>query len=356
MNHSIYYSILLLLFMSSCNPRVLTNIQKSYPLQNDTLDIHVIGLETIEPDGAEYLGDVRIRDTGFSTNCNYDIVIAKAQTEARNAGGNALKLTQHIPPSIWGSSCHQISARILLVDEFFSTDSVKNAEDFVNATNSTAVEINDLNTEAEKRNYQKFRAAVNLGYSYQLAKVSDAVKPDFRDYIKGLKSGYHYGGDVSYFVSEQIGLGGKYSMFRASNSIDNIYIEDGDGNRRYGKMSDDLRIMFVGPSFTSRRLSRRNSNAFLMTFAIGYIDYRNDKIVIDPYKMTGSTVGYTLDFTYDIALSENTSLGIQLSLLSGVLRQYKIDDGFRVKTFDLEEGNYEGLGRVDFSVGFRFHK
>ncbi|MDR3140485.1 MAG: hypothetical protein LBU37_01965 [Tannerellaceae bacterium] len=80
-------------------------------------DVKVFGVEDIEPDDAELLGTVKIDDSGFSTNCGLDVVIDKAKTEARKIGGNAIKITKHTPPSIWGSSCHQITADILKVDK-----------------------------------------------------------------------------------------------------------------------------------------------------------------------------------------------------------------------------------------------
>jgi len=40
-------------------------------------------LEEKEPDNAEFLGHVKIGDTGFSTNCSYATIIDDAKLEAR---------------------------------------------------------------------------------------------------------------------------------------------------------------------------------------------------------------------------------------------------------------------------------
>lgn len=205
-------------------------------------------------------------------------------------------------------------------------------------------------------NYPHFRIALNGGFSYQTAKVAENVPSDFKNYIKGLKSGYHIGGDASYYFSELIGFGFKYYVFKASNSMDNIYVENSLGNRTYGKMSDNLTISFVGPTFSTRILNHDKSNAFLMSLALGYMGYSNDKVIIDYYKMTGSTVGMTFDIGYDIGLSENLSLGFQVSFLRGTLFEYDWHDGSTTETIELEEGQYESLNRIDFSVGLRFNK
>lgn len=105
-----------LILFSSCNPKVFTSISRSYPPLDYMQDVVVIGLDQAEPDDAEVLGQVKIGDTGFTTNCDYDIVIDKAKLEARKAGGNAIKIIQHELPNAMGSTCHRITALILKVD------------------------------------------------------------------------------------------------------------------------------------------------------------------------------------------------------------------------------------------------
>jgi hypothetical protein len=80
-------------------------------------DVVVISLNQQVPDNSEVLGQVKIGDTGFSTNCGYETVIGKAKFEARKAGGNAIKIIEHRPPSVLGSSCHRIIAKILKVED-----------------------------------------------------------------------------------------------------------------------------------------------------------------------------------------------------------------------------------------------
>ena len=161
---------------------------------------------------------------------------------------------------------------------------------------------------------------------------------------------------MTYYFIEQLGLGFKYYLFKSSNSLDNIFVEDINGNRTYGKMSDDLTISFIGPSFSARLLSHDKKNAFLMDLSLGYMGYSNDKVIIDKYKMTGSTMGLSFEIGYDIGLSENFSLGFQISYLTGTLFEYDWNDGIMTETIKLEKGKYESLNRIDFSVGLRFSK
>lgn len=203
--------------------------------------------------------------------------------------------------------------------------------------------------------YQHFRIALNAGYSYLTAKVAESVPSDFKSYIKGLKSGYHFGGDLAYYFNEPLGVGIKYYIFKSSNRMDNIFVDDLD-DRRYGIMSDDLTISFIGPTFSTRLLNENKNNALLMNLSLGYMGYSNDKVIVDKYKMTGSTLGLSLDIGYDIGLSENLALGFQVSLLTGVLSKYDWNDGTTTQTIKLEKDEYENLNRIDLSIGLRFNK
>ncbi len=106
------------LTISSCTPKISTTISKNYSTLDYREEVRVLGLQDPVPTNSEELGVVKIGDTGFSTKCGWNVVIDKAKIEARKIGGNAIKITEHIPPSAFGSSCHRITAKILKVENF----------------------------------------------------------------------------------------------------------------------------------------------------------------------------------------------------------------------------------------------
>jgi len=110
-----------LILFTSCSPKISTSLIKSYPPLDYKREVAVIELNEQIPDNAEIIGHVKIGDTGFSSNCNYNVVLDKAKLEARKAGGNAIKITSHKLPSMMGSSCHQINAQLLRIE---NTDSL----------------------------------------------------------------------------------------------------------------------------------------------------------------------------------------------------------------------------------------
>ena len=104
--------ILLCFLLKSCSPKTSSSLIKTYPALGYEETVTIIELNEKSPENAEILGEISVGDTGFSTKCNYETVLDKAQLEARRVGGNAIKITKHKKPDLW-SSCHRIKATIL---------------------------------------------------------------------------------------------------------------------------------------------------------------------------------------------------------------------------------------------------
>jgi hypothetical protein len=104
-----------LLMLASCSPKVSKTITKSYAPLDFQEEVLVLDRGTPIPDGAEIMGTIKIGDSGFTVECDYRTVIETAKIEARKVGGNAIKVTEHKPPS-GGSSCHRIKVAVLLIE------------------------------------------------------------------------------------------------------------------------------------------------------------------------------------------------------------------------------------------------
>ncbi|MCL6268002.1 hypothetical protein [Flagellimonas myxillae] len=108
------FLILLVSFflITSCNPKITTALVKDYKTLECDKEVTVFELDEKQPEDAEVLGVLALRDTGFTVKCNYEVVVDKAKLEARKAGGDAIKITMHKKPNFW-STCHRIDATIL---------------------------------------------------------------------------------------------------------------------------------------------------------------------------------------------------------------------------------------------------
>lgn len=114
--------------LTACSPKIVTKISKSYTPLDYKEEVKVYGINDEVPGQSEEMGTVKIGDTGFTTKCGYEIVVDDAKTEARKAGGNAIKIIEHKTPSAMGSSCHQITAKILKVANFNTSPIMSKAD------------------------------------------------------------------------------------------------------------------------------------------------------------------------------------------------------------------------------------
>jgi len=207
-----------------------------------------------------------------------------------------------------------------------------------------------------KENYKKFRLALQGGWSYQLAKVSDNSSAFAKSYENDLKQGYHFGGDITYYKSDNIGFGLKYLNFNAHNSADNVIVTNTNtGQVSIGKIEDNITVQFIGPALYTRLYSANRQVMFSTSLSLGYLGYRDNATVIENYVITGSTIGMVLNLGVDFMVDKDFAVGLGLSYIMGTLTQIDINDGNVTKTVTLSSDEYESLSRLDISVGLRLN-
>ncbi|QEK50631.1 hypothetical protein FYC62_02335 [Pedobacter aquae] len=203
--------------------------------------------------------------------------------------------------------------------------------------------------------FSKFRLGVSGGLSFLLAKISEQVPAESKDYVRDLKSGAHFSVDASYFWKEQIGLGFKYINFTSSNE-GRIFYDDGSGfgpSLQY--LEDNITTQFFGPVLYSRYYSKNRKTELVTGFGLGYLDYRdNGNLNNTDVNIKGGTIGLNADISADFYLTKNLSLGLGIGLVGGTLRKLERQVGNMTQTIELEEGNYESLTRLDIFTGLRW--
>lgn len=192
-----------------------------------------------------------------------------------------------------------------------------------------------------KPEFSHWRIAVNGGWSYRLSPVANGLTPAQKDHIKKLKSGFSFNCDVTYYITEMLGIGAEYDLFKTSYSSS------------LGK--DDISISFFGPTFSMRFFNQSKTNYWLMNYTLGYMGYKDKgENALLSGTLKGGTLGLGLGIGYDFVISKNWSAGIQLSLLAGSLSEYElIGNNGAIQTIKLEKDEYEGLARMNISVGLR---
>jgi len=201
----------------------------------------------------------------------------------------------------------------------------------------------------EGNSYKRFRFALNGGLSYRTYSIGEGLSTDYENYLKKLRLGYQFEGDASYFFSANRGAGLKLSLYKASNEQDDIWIIN-NGFINEGNISDDITIIYAGPSFSSRFNNYGSYNSFFFTVSVGYLYYTNDLVNITEANIEGNTIGFNLDFGYDVLIKGGMSLGIQASFMSGSLSEIDYTDPSGTASYYWNES----LTRFDIGIGLRF--
>ena len=80
------------------------------PLNSES-EILIINHDDEIPDSSKFIGDLKIGDSGFSTDCGYSKVMDEAKNTARKSGANLIYLTEVKKPN-FGSTCYRIKAKL----------------------------------------------------------------------------------------------------------------------------------------------------------------------------------------------------------------------------------------------------
>jgi hypothetical protein len=99
----------------SCTAQVTSSSKKNYPPLSSQQEVIIFGLDEQIPGDAVVIKKIKTGNKGFTADPDYDIVIRQARMAARRAGGNAIQILEHNPPTALGSPSHRIKANILSI-------------------------------------------------------------------------------------------------------------------------------------------------------------------------------------------------------------------------------------------------
>jgi hypothetical protein len=341
--------------LSSCSLGIKSTITKNYPALNPTDSVQVIPLHAAIPANAEQLGTVRIYDAG-TFNCGYDVVMDAAKAEARKAGGNALKIIEHYPPSVW-STCHQVIAMILRFDATaIPGDTLQQKNTNTSSPTVATGTATSVKQEKAKNNkpYKAFYMGAEGGWSWRINKLDPNLNSFQKEYMKGLRSGHHYGFSAVYYVSRGIGIGLMYDNHISKNSVQASAINNITGQILSGELRDDISINFIGASVDFRGISRSGNNSSHFKISLGYCGYKDEGGFIDYGKITGSTFGISYDISYDFKLVDQWYFSPSVAYRAGTLTSYDITINNNTQHVTLDKEEYQGMSRIDLSAGLRY--
>ncbi len=358
--------------MVSCSAQVSTRITKGYGRLGSQTEVTVLKQTDKVPKDADFLGTVRVGDSGFSTKCSYDIVIGHVKTEARKIGGDLIKITSHYPPSFFGSSCHQIAANIYKKGALVKPPEPKKkeiaveeqyGEDYVvldrNTHRSTQTNLKNDNKDQADYEYSKIRFSLGGGFSYLTAPSSPNLSSQEKSFLQELRSGYNINTDFHYFLVEHLGVGAKYTIFRTKSEADNMPITTSNGQTT-GWLENNISLNYFGPSIMSCfAFGQNNMSKVIFGFSLGYVNYNNNMVLgTEPIEVSANSFGTFLEVGLDQMLNDRIALGIKLSLSNTVLTEINQKQKLSGTTINikLEEKEFINLSRIELTAGLRIYR
>ena len=332
-----------LFLLSSCSPRITTSLIKNEkPLPKNAIVVVYNKNDTL-PAATEKLGITKVNNNASTAEFDYNSVIEIAKLEASKAGGNAIRIIKHQLPNLLNTG-HEVYADILKIDTSIVHQS----------PNQRPKEYNI------KIPYSHLRLAFNGGYAYNLGKDAATFDTRIQTYNKQIRSGLNVGAEINYFfINGQMGIGISYENVTSQNSLSGVTYSSSGQIFTNNNLSDNLKIQYIGPMYTaiSRQIKKNGvKDAFVINVGMGNLSYTDTKIVdLKNYIFIGSALGTYYSISYDHFISKNMALGIQLSLITGLLSNYNLFDGNSTTHVQLDNDSYQSLTHVSLTVGLRFN-
>lgn len=195
----------------------------------------------------------------------------------------------------------------------------------------------------------------SFGPSFRLGKADKGFNAEQAKYMKDLKSGFSY--DFSFYYTENgrncFGL--KFNKFRSSGGIDGQYVTAPNGKQGYSYVSDDINIIFIGPSYMLTRKIMDGKLNFQVDVAVGYMGYLDKSFIFNNYTIKGSTFGVATGFGMNYNICKEFSVGPKVSLLGGSLTKVDIrgNNGYEL-SYKYPKDKYESLWRIDLGLNAIF--
>jgi hypothetical protein len=207
----------------------------------------------------------------------------------------------------------------------------------------------------------RLRIAAGGGWSYRTAELSGQIPQGWDSYAQSLKSGFHYDLSANYYFGRHLGAGLRYHEFRTSNTASGASAMLSGGSVVQGEMADNVRTSFVGAVLSARQFSTSKRSCVLVDLGLGYLGYRN-KSTLGPasFNIGSGALGVYGSLSYDMSLTRNLALGIQLSYLYGtaLISSYEQSYNGRTETIKIasDDRPRENLSQVALGIGIRFSK
>ena len=338
--------LLYLVACAGCAPRIATTVMKTYPALDAGEPVAVYSQSQPVPDNSEALGTVAVTDGGFTMPCDSLTMMTRMQEEAKKIGGNAIFITEHLRPMLFGSNCHQFKGTVLRIA---NVETAAGAPDDSLAVRYVAT--------PPGRRLPRWGFGVDAGAGWRTNSMDPALESDWKHFYNSLRFGVSWDAHGHYFFTDEIGLQLIYQGSQATYS-DLATLLDDDGNvKASGRHHSAIRTHYAGPAMICRAASPKKKWLFDATIGVGYL-YYEEAIRFPSYFTVASGSTFAIQTSLGVAYKwdEHWGVGVNLSNVSCAIRNGQYNDNGHKSSLPLDdEGKGNGVSRLEMLIGLRYY-
>jgi len=197
-------------------------------------------------------------------------------------------------------------------------------------------------TDAAENSLPRWSFGLNGGYAYRLFRAGRVTSHDEQEYIKDLKSGIAFGGDVAYFPWKHVGFGLRYEMYKATARLDS-------------SQSEKVTIQHLSGALIHRSFLKNGKTAILTSLLVGYQPYENKSTVgAQQFTFSGKTMNWGVSVGIEQPISPKFALNLTGTAMMGAIYRLQRKTEFSTETLHLSKDDSVDLSRFSLTLGLRF--
>lgn len=196
--------------------------------------------------------------------------------------------------------------------------------------------------EAAQPGLPRWSFGLNGGYAYRLFRAGRVYSHDEQEYIKDLKAGIAFGGDIAYFPWKHVGFGVRYEMYKGNAKLDS-------------SQSEKVTIQHLSGALIHRSFLKNGKTAILTSLLLGYQPYENKSTVgKQQFTFSGKTMNWGVSVGIEQPISPKFALNLTGTAMMGAIYRLQRKTEFGTETLHLSKDDSVDLSRFSLTLGFRF--
>lgn len=188
----------------------------------------------------------------------------------------------------------------------------------------------------------RWSIGLNGGYAYRLFRAGMVVSHDEQEYLKDLKSGIAFGGDIAYFPWKHVGFGMRYEMYKGSAQMDSL-------------QSEKVTIQHISGALIHRSFLKNGKTAILTSLLLGYQPYENKSTVrTQQLTFSGKTMNWGVSVGIEQPITPKFALNLTGTAMMGAIYRLQRKTEFSTETLHLSKDDSVDLSRFSITLGLRF--